>query len=98
MSDKSKAKRREKKREHSEREARDVAHDRTTISGDSLGSGPNSPTHLGRGGDVLVEDERLVGNAHEGPRRSTPPDEAARTSAEQSDNDVNARRSEEDEP
>lgn len=98
MSDKSKARRREKKREATEREGRDVAHDRATISGDSLGSGPNSSTHLARGGDVLVEDERLVGHAHDGPRRSTPPDEAARESAEQSADEVKEPRRDQDEP
>lgn len=98
MSDKSKARRREKKREATEREGRDVAHDRSTISGDSLGSGPNSATHLARGGDVLVEDERLVGQAHDGPRQVTPPDETARKSAEQFADEANEPRREEDEP
>jgi hypothetical protein len=99
MSDKSKARRREKKLEAKQREEREVAHDRATVSGDSLGSGPNSPTHLGRGGDVLVEDERLVGRAHDGPRKSTPPDEAARQSARQSEDDeVNEPRRDQDEP
>lgn len=51
------------------------------MTGDSLGSGPGSPTHLGRDGDVLVQDDVLFGHAHSGPRRATPPDEEARESA-----------------
>lgn len=81
MAENTTPKRSRKKREQSTPEQPQVAQDRPTVTGDSVGSGPQSPTHLGRGGDVLVQDDVLFGHAHSGPRRATPPDEEARDSA-----------------
>lgn len=62
-----------------------------TVSGESLGSGPDTPTNIGRDGHVLVQSKVMLGRADSGLRFAPPADSASpeggRSASDEADHD-----------